>query len=83
MKNSSSRTACELRAWKGKDAHAVSGELWGAHTVNGGMHRVEGWWARVRVQVGRERAHLLRESSARRTVSAPCNTFGAGTSAAA
>ena len=56
MKNSSSRTARELRAWKGKDAHAVSGELWGAHTVNGGMHalRVGGrecvfkFWQRAR-----------------------------------
>ena len=61
MKNSSSRTACELRAWKGKDAHAVSGELWGARTVNGGMHawRVGG---RECVFELAESAHICRES---------------------
>ena len=63
MKNSSSRTACELRAWKGKDAHAVSGELWGAQTVNGGMHRVEGWWARECVFKLAESAHICCETS--------------------
>ena len=68
MKNSSSRTARELRAWKGKDAHAVSGELWGAHTVNGGMHalRVGGRECVFRLA---ESAHIFCESRLRDALS--------------